>query len=580
MSLSFDRGTTIGRLRLRAAAADPDALRRRGAAALGALDLGPPALPEQTILCIRRLDDPLPGALDLRFHASPRPSAWEAAMRGAVGEALRRAVRPALASVPADAAAVLFADRAELLECAARDALHGDLAAHWWWTHLLADRSPAAVVREWTRAPAYVPAALELLAARGESAAFARAMEPGVAVRLLDAVLRTHALPALAVAVARALTAPASLRLLPASATLPETSAPPVGSATPRVARRPWHAVAPEVARSALPVEQECFVALALLLRRAPSLVRSARFAPETVAWIESERLPQRRPAEPAAAREVEAPAPSATAPTGSCRDEREPIGRPNVSPVAPPGARVREPPRRRPRPHRQVGPPERTVSFAPAPGAERPATVHASRPLPARPEAPVPSTPAPASAAPVEPPAVLSEPPRPDLEIDSGFAGVFFLLNVAIALGLYGDFTSPVQTGIELDVWDFLALAGDALAGTVDFAGDPLGPLLATLAKRQDGEAPGARFVPPDGETLAAWLAATVAALAERLAAAGIAEPSRVVRRYGRIATTPAHLDVRFALAAHPIEFRLAGLDRNPGFIPAAGRHVAFQFD
>ncbi|HMC51023.1 MAG TPA: hypothetical protein VKH20_10305 [Solirubrobacterales bacterium] len=75
-------------------------------------------------------------------------------------------------------------------------------------------------------------------------------------------------------------------------------------------------------------------------------------------------------------------------------------------------------------------------------------------------------------------------------------------------------------------------------------------------------------------------WLAGTVLQIRERLALAGLEDPPRIVRRYGRVTTTPAHLDVYFSLAAHPIEIRLAGLDRNPGWIPAAGRHVAFHFD
>src|SRR5947199_272006 len=134
MSVSLDRGTSIGRLRLRAATADPDALRMRGGTAVGALDLQPPAMPEQAILCIRTLQDPLPGGLDLRFSAAPRPVAWETAMRGAVAGALRRAVRPALGPVPAEADAVRFAHRSELLACAARGAFRRALPVHWGWT--------------------------------------------------------------------------------------------------------------------------------------------------------------------------------------------------------------------------------------------------------------------------------------------------------------------------------------------------------------------------------------------------------------------------------------------------------------
>jgi hypothetical protein len=38
--------------------------------------------------------------------------------------------------------------------------------------------------------------------------------------------------------------------------------------------------------------------------------------------------------------------------------------------------------------------------------------------------------------------------------------------------------------------------------------------------------------------------------------------------------------VDVRYALADHPFEIRRAGLDRDPGWIPAAGRRLHFHFD
>jgi hypothetical protein len=628
MSVSLDRGTTIGRLRLRAATADPNALRMRGGTVLGALDLQPPAMPEQAILCIRTLQDPMPGGLDLRFAAAPRPEAWEAAMRGAVGEALRHAARPALGALPANAEAVLFADSAELLACAARDALRGALAIHWWWTHLLGgERSPAAVVREWTRAPAYVPAAVELLAAQGESAAFARAVAPAEAVRLLAAVLRAYALPALAFEVVNALTT----SFVPPPAppvTEPRDSSPP--DARPRAepfATPPWRAVVPDLAPAALTVEQSCLVALALVLRRAPALVRSARFAGQVAAWIASERRGERWRDLPVASRPLE---PEATAAPCVAMVHKE-RGESSKALATDPARRVeelRQPESRRLDP-RQL---QRDVTAAAAQSAEQPADhrldtaletavlgrarqrrghgQHAAvafavdavgvqargmeadgrSPERRQPRSPiVDETPVPHAARAPEIIASSAGPeatgPQPlpidfDIAIDSDFAGVFFLLNVAIALGLYSDFTSPVQCGIPLDVWDFLALTGGALAEMANLEDDPIGPLLAALANRKEGAPPGADFVPPRGESRSAWLDATVERIRERLALAGIEDPSHVVRRYGRVTTTPAHLDVYLALAAHPIEIRLASLDRDPGWIPAAGRHVAFHFD
>lgn len=46
------------------------------------------------------------------------------------------------------------------------------------------------------------------------------------------------------------------------------------------------------------------------------------------------------------------------------------------------------------------------------------------------------------------------------------------------------------------------------------------------------------------------------------------------------RLRVTATHLDAHFALADLPIAVRLAGLDRDPGWVPAAGRYIRFHFD
>jgi hypothetical protein len=47
-----------------------------------------------------------------------------------------------------------------------------------------------------------------------------------------------------------------------------------------------------------------------------------------------------------------------------------------------------------------------------------------------------------------------------------------------------------------------------------------------------------------------------------------------------GRVCIDDARVDVHMSLAELPIEIRLAGLDRDPGWIPAAGRFLAFHFE
>ena len=46
------------------------------------------------------------------------------------------------------------------------------------------------------------------------------------------------------------------------------------------------------------------------------------------------------------------------------------------------------------------------------------------------------------------------------------------------------------------------------------------------------------------------------------------------------RVVVTATHVDIVLALDTLPIEIRLAGLDRNPGWVPAAGRFIAFHFE
>jgi hypothetical protein len=44
-------------------------------------------------------------------------------------------------------------------------------------------------------------------------------------------------------------------------------------------------------------------------------------------------------------------------------------------------------------------------------------------------------------------------------------------------------------------------------------------------------------------------------------------------------IRATAVHLDVSFSLSEHPLEIRCAGLDRDPGWVPAAGRFIRFHY-
>jgi hypothetical protein len=80
-------------------------------------------------------------------------------------------------------------------------------------------------------------------------------------------------------------------------------------------------------------------------------------------------------------------------------------------------------------------------------------------------------------------------------------------------------------------------------------------------------------------------WLEWLMPYIRARLARAlGVSEADgawRVLLEHkARVVATATHLDVFFSLEKHPIEIRLAGLDRDAGWVPAAGRYVTFHFE
>jgi hypothetical protein len=242
---------------------------------------------------------------------------------------------------------------------------------------------------------------------------------------------------------------------------------------------------------------------------------------------------------------------------------------------------------------------------------------------------------------------------------IDTAFGGLFYLVNLGLYLGLYGDFSMPEQPGIALPIWDFVALLGEKLAGDA-IRTDPVWGLLASLAGRDPEARPGADYLPlADFRVEPGWLSIltdqgawrwdagggrlrvrhpagfwvldirargdTARQLAREMrryagAARGDLQPARLRRdrsqgetdrwvgliagycrvrlqralgarsarsairqlcdQQARVMLTASTLHVIFHLDDLPIEVRRAGLDRNPGWVPAAGRFITFSFE
>jgi len=156
---------------------------------------------------------------------------------------------------------------------------------------------------------------------------------------------------------------------------------------------------------------------------------------------------------------------------------------------------------------------------------------------------------------------------------IRTKFGGIFYLLNAALALKLYADFTSPRGSNLRISPWDWLALIGRDWFGR-EFVRDPVWKLLAGLAGRERRRLRRPRWLKSQIESLLARLAL---ALGEEHSAD---IPAFVCRHPAEIAATASRVDVHLALSDLALALRIAGLDRDPGWIPAAGRSIAFHFE
>ncbi len=645
--------TLIGRLRIRSIDRDPLTTQLRLASLLGSASLRPTGLGPTAILCIRSLSDPLPGKLRIGMKQIRPTPAWEQAVQGALEDRARRAYRPALEMVPSNADAVLFADHAEMLACLARSWLNGDVSSQWWWQSLLSvGFATSGVDSVWLQSsPEHIPAALGLLAAQGQAIEFIRTLPTTTVTQLCYSLSQRFGLLGLASSfdVIFGRRSPILSRQqneirdpqdgVAAMTQAKDSLNPALASQNDHIDRLPgpvdppWESRVPEALDSRLNVEQQCLMGIALLLHRDPSPVRTPLFAMAVLDWVNGR----------------------ASSPTWTSEFDKTPIQQTKPDPSPSVG-------------QEQVTPlPLDTPAVPVDPGVAQVEDRRQEARLFALPVVPLPvadelrNPRGQVSAA--DGPATAS--PQPDIEpfprlqeatLTTEFGGLFYLINVGIALGLYADFTTPATPGIALDMWDFVALVGLQFLGE-SLSADPVWDFLTRLAGRGPHEAPGAQFEPPDSWSIPLeWLAPFPDPSIWRWSARGgrlrvlhpqrflvldvkqdsnpaqyvrrLVEPYREVaafqlrrgaipsrnispldtwlgwlmpylrvrllralgrvddmsgfcfRHQARLYLTPTRLDVALSLAALPVEIRLAGLDRNPGWVPAAGRTITFYFE
>lgn len=146
-------------------------------------------------------------------------------------------------------------------------------------------------------------------------------------------------------------------------------------------------------------------------------------------------------------------------------------------------------------------------------------------------------------------------------------FGGILFALNAMLALGWYPDFTRPLDSDIGIPPQEHLARLGAWRFGR-RFLSDPLASWLGAGIPR------AILATEPPGR----------ASLEERIAhALGSRDPRRAMHRLCRIPATVSiasrKVFASFRLGSHPLEIRMAGIDRDPGWIPGAGFDFRFEF-
>lgn len=511
---------TLGRARLflprGSTPAQRAAWRRQMASALGYADLAPRGLPPHAVLIVRRLPDPLPGLL-LKGVAWRAGDRWGDAARAELERLWRRALRPALSPVPADAEAVWFADMAEYLACLTLDFYHGVAQLRWWWQlRLQAPRlrqAAAPLTAVWQDEARWLPAALAFLHEHSpvSVAAILNKLPAYEMQPIRRGVLQAHGLP---------------------QALLEETFGTPA-----------WYAWIPNPEKlGGLAPETQATAVLVLAAYYAPAALRQyARRAP-IVDRAEQVRHSPIRPGPPVIP-------PGEATPAVPPPARAQPLKRdtPCAVPAAARAPGTADPPR-----DRQTGAPaselqEHMLESQAAPSAPAPETTGA--------------TPASTPPAQARAPGVQGMTERPE-GWRTALGGAWLLTNLLVALDLLQGDLSP---WLKLEV-----LARRLL---VNPPGDD--PVWAVLAELQGPErtpqalALAGRWLSTVWPVIEAWLL-------ERMEEASLTALVKPAHMY----VTRAHIDVMFRIEDIDLGLRMSGLDRDPGWVPEIARVIRFHFE
>lgn len=592
----------IGRLRAPASAQAEITARLAVEALVAEMPVVPVGASPQSVWFIPRLSMTLPAFALARVPNTALRQRFGVEVSAALRTCTQSAVRPARGEVAPPGVAVVFADEAELLACLARDAFQGNLQ-RWWWRALLGQSYPDWPVA-FVNHPNAISGAFRWLAKWGLSEFASRALVQRINLPPAAAGSADTTYPA-ALARNRELSRESEQGLTKADS--PQRSAPeasveapsiqpirretaPQGATMPSVKgdTRSYPTAHQSIGRSQLDVAAQ--LRLEVTASQGLSASDSVVVAPGgSLAGAVGEDAPQSvqilpvypnhapRPMNPDVMRDPSrravvrmqtelAPLNVSLAPTLPPHD---PNAFPSIAELV----------------DRACGIPSRPNSRHLAYSPELPLAVH---PEPANQSEQVLEW----QPAELEAESLFAQPGR----IATGYGGLFFLVNVFLAQELYPDFTRPRDPGFPIPMWRLLAAVARRLVGP-RLRRDPVWALLLALEDapvREEAARLDELWAPPERsvrsqtqqqiDPVSDWLQGFVHWLRPELSQALGWPLGQVARRLlsedATLWVSEGEVVVVMQLEQHPVEVRLAGLDRDPGFLPSAGRSLRFVFE
>lgn len=557
-----ESGTQIGTIRVQGRdEPDRQAIQRRIASRLKTVEFRIPGSPPSGVLIIRHLDDPLPGKLALHEREIKSHPAWEDALKSSLLEKYRNAFHPIRGYISPEAEAVFFADEGEMLATLALDIGRGLTASHWWWTVVLKNMRfpPEPDLNTFLgHEIILMPAILYHLAEWQTAAEVIAKLSSGQAFTLLRMLCQAFHLAEPSIPLFQIQPGiPDTVESFiqeddhyqgPAMAPLKEEAIkenlpgnlknPPPMDATQSletVVKPPWQQLLSTYESqfhfSSQCAEHPALLGIGLSLFYAPANVRAASFTHAFHTWFLHERYEQK----------AEKSQPSTV----------------DIHPVL------------------------TTIS----PGKER---LNLNQSILEDPPSFIPSVSSVPSANSISfkdgknsiPPTYLQEWTKSGLETELG--GVFYLINLIKRLNLLGRFHESCSQS-ELNPWAILDILAKALLEDryLDLETDPLWLVFNKLGGRELEIFPETlnlhvfSWIDKELAGIRAFLYDVLGAPSE-----DNPEPEKAMLLYpARVYITSTHIDIVMSLENISIPVRMAGLDRDPGWMPEYSRIILFHF-